>query len=194
MVVDGSHCRSHLYKSLPAFTNLYRSAAGSMVESFWKQKDSRAIKHPLVWAGAFLITIGIIAISVRADAPWSRGWRRNPAMGCIAGRLNLTCAQKAQIQSIWNMEKPTAAKLVADSALENKEIESVTSQGHPDPDKIQAMADHQGKILSELLLEKEILKMQIESRVLTADQLAKADHFEKHVDDRIDAIAHRLSQ
>ena len=152
------------------------------------------MKHSLVWAGAFLIAIGLIAISVRADAPWRGGWRRHAAMGCLGGGLNLNSAQKAQIKSIWNTEKPTVAKLVAEFARENKEIESVTSQDHPDPDKIQSIADRQGKTVSELLLEKEKLKMQIESQVLTPDQRAKADRFEKHVDDRIAAIAHLLSQ
>lgn len=151
------------------------------------------MKHPLTWMGILLIAVGVGAIAVRADAPWRSRWHDRRALGCLAAELGLTSAQKTQIGSIWKAEKPTVANLVAEFARENKEMQSLTAQGHPDPAKLQSVADLQGATLAALLVEKEKLKLQIENNVLTPDQRAKAEAFEKHMDEHIDRLADRLS-
>jgi Spy/CpxP family protein refolding chaperone len=115
-------------------------------------------------------------------------------MGCSERGLNLTKTQRAQVKSIWHSEKTTVAKLVADFARENQEMQSLGAQEHADPGRLQSAADQQGATFSELLMEKEKLMMQFETQVLKPDQRAKVEAFESCLGSRIDEFAQYLTQ
>lgn len=152
------------------------------------------MKRSIAWTGALLIVTGLAATVVCAQDQGHHGWGRHAALGCNQGGLGLTSAQKAQINSIWNSEKPTVAKLLADFAGENREMQSVSAEEHPDQSRLQSIADRQGATFSQLLMEKEKLMMQFETQVLQANQRAKVQTFEGCLESRIDQFAQYVSQ
>jgi hypothetical protein len=72
-------------------------------------------------------------------------------------------------------------------------MDSATSQGNPDPQRIQTFADREGFTLTELVIEKEKLKMRIEEQMLARDQETKGEEILRRWQQCIEAIAKRLS-
>jgi Spy/CpxP family protein refolding chaperone len=106
--------------------------------------------------------------------------------------LNLSDAQKAQIKSMWEAERPTVASLVQEMAFEGKEMDSATAQGTLDDSKVQAIASRQGETIAKLLVEKERLKSKIYITVLNPEQRTKADELQKAWHSRLDRVAFRI--
>jgi Spy/CpxP family protein refolding chaperone len=106
--------------------------------------------------------------------------------------LNLSDAQKSQIKSMWDAERPTVASLVQELASESKEMDSVTAQGNLDDSKVQAIASRQGETIAKLLLEKERLKAKVYSTVLNPEQRTKADELQKKWHSHLDRVASRM--
>jgi Spy/CpxP family protein refolding chaperone len=105
--------------------------------------------------------------------------------------LNLSDAQKAQIKSMWEAERPTVASLVQELASEGKEMDSATAQGSLDSN-VQAIASRQGETIAKLLVEKEQLKSKIYTTVLNPEQRTKADELQKAWHSRLDRAASRI--
>jgi Spy/CpxP family protein refolding chaperone len=194
MLVDCNSLRLHLYKSLPALTNLYRTASGTMVRSICKPKETTVMKRFSVWKNVLAIVVAMAALTHHAHAQKHNGWRHHAALGCNQSGLQLTSAQKAQVKSIWVSEKPAVGKLMSEFARENRDMQSLAAQVNPDPKRLQSIADQQGSTFSELLMEKEKLMMQFETQVLKPHQRAKVQAFENCLDGRIDGFAQDLSQ
>lgn len=147
-----------------------------------------------LWTGAMLIAISMIATAVRAQEPGNNGWRSHAALGCAEVGLDLSSAQKTQVDSIWNKEKPTVARLMAEFARENKELQALESQENPDLKRLQSIADLQGATFSDLVMEKEKLLMQFETQVLKPKQRAKVEAFGSCLTGRIDQFAQYVGQ
>ena len=76
------------------------------------------MKRFIIWSSAALLLVAISIIVARADGSGRHGWRadrgwshRGP-LGYVAHELNLSDAQKTQIKSMWEAERPEAASLV----------------------------------------------------------------------------------
>jgi Spy/CpxP family protein refolding chaperone len=110
----------------------------------------------------------------------------------VAHELNLSNAQKSQIKSMWEAERPTVASLVQELASEGKEMDSVTAQGSLDESKVQAIAARQGATIAKLLVEKERFKSKIYTTVLNPEQRTKADQLQKTWHSRLDHVAARI--
>lgn len=152
------------------------------------------MKASLLWTGALLIAINLFATAVRAQEPGRNSLRSHAALGCAEVGLDLSSAQKTQVDSIWNTEKPTVAKLVSEFARENRELQALESQENPDLKRLQSIADLQGATFSALVMEKEKLLMQFETQVLKPKQRAKVEAFGSCLTGRIDQFAQYVGQ
>jgi Spy/CpxP family protein refolding chaperone len=150
------------------------------------------MKHVVFWSGVVLIVVGVTIAIARADSPMRRRWCHRGPLGYLAHELNLNDVQRSQIKSIWQAEKPTIAALVREFSAENKEMDAVTTQGKSNEAKVQEIANRQGMTTAKLLVEKQKVKSQIYSTVLTPDQRTKADSLQERWHSRLDRIADRL--
>jgi Spy/CpxP family protein refolding chaperone len=152
----------------------------------------------ILWTslGAALIVVGIAAAWTQTQQ-WRGGrgafWFHHGPMGYVAHKLDLSDAQKAQIKSICEGERPKVAELVHELAAEQREMDALTPQvGAPDEGRIQDIAARQGATLAKLIAEKEKLTGEINSQVLTPAQRTKADELRKNWSSRLDHIADRI--
>ena len=120
------------------------------------------------------------------------GMEPHGPLGYVAHELNLSDAQKSQIKSMWEAERPTVASLVQELASEGKEMDSATAQGNLDDSKVQAIAARQGETIAKLLVEKERLKSKVYTTVLNPEQRTKADELQKKWHSRLDHVASRI--
>lgn len=139
-----------------------------------------------------VLTIAGLAVA-RAN---TRGWH-----GCIGHRwghwgpaaylgheLDLSDAQKKQIASMWQTEKPAVAGLVQELAAESHEMHGATANGATDESKVQEIAARQGVTLSKLIVEKEHFSAKVYANVLTAEQRQKADKLQGEWGERLEHI------
>ena len=67
-------------------------------------------------------------------------------MGYVAHELNLSNAQKQQIRSMWQAERPAVSGLIQEFAAESKEMDQATANGNLDESKVQEIAARQGRL------------------------------------------------
>jgi Spy/CpxP family protein refolding chaperone len=155
------------------------------------------MKRFMIWSSMALLLVAIGVIVARANGSgrhgWGgRGWSHHGPLGYVAHELILSDAQKSQIKSMWEAERPTVASLVQELASEGKEMDSVTAQGSLDESKVQAIASRQGETIAKLLVEKERLKSKVYTNVLNPEQRTKADQLQKRWHSRLDHVAARI--
>lgn len=148
-------------------------------------------KRIVVWSGvAVLVVVAGLAIA-RADMRgWHEGrfghhWGHFGPMGYIAHKLDLNDAQRKQIQSMWQTEKPAISGLVQEFSAESKEMDAATAEGNVQESKVQEIASRQGATIARLLVEKEHFKAKIYTTVLTPEQRAKADELQARWHERM---------
>lgn len=151
------------------------------------------MKKALIWSSAALaLIVGGLAFARAEGRGWCRrGWGYGP-LGYVAHELNLNDAQKSQIKSIWQTERPTISSLVHEFAAESREMDAATAQGNRDESRVQEIADRQGATVSKLLVERERIKSKIYTSVLTPEQRTKADELQARWHSRLDRIADKL--
>lgn len=155
------------------------------------------MKRNMIWSGVALLLVVVGILVARADSSrrygWGgRAWGHHGALGYVAHELNLSDAQRSQIKSMWQAERPAVASLVQELASEGKEMDSATAQGKLDESQVQAVASRQGETIAKLLIEKERFKSKVYTTVLNSDQRTKADELQKKWYSRIDRIAERI--
>ena len=155
------------------------------------------MKRVMIWSGVALLLIVLGIVVVRADGSrrhgWGgRGWGHHGPLGYVAHELNLSDAQRSQIKSMWQAERPTVASLVQELASESKEMDSATAQGNLDESKVQAIAARQGETIAKLLIEKERFKSEVYTSVLNPEQRIKADELQKVWHSRMERVVERI--
>jgi Spy/CpxP family protein refolding chaperone len=155
------------------------------------------MKRIMIWSIVALLLVALGIVVARADNSrqygWGgRGWAHHGALGYVAHELNLSDAQRSQIKSMWQAERPAVASLVQELASESKEMDSATAQGNLDESKVQAIASRQGETIAKLLIEKERFESKMYSGVLNPEQRIKADEFQKVWHSRMDRVADRI--
>jgi Spy/CpxP family protein refolding chaperone len=145
------------------------------------------------WIMATLVAVLLAAAALLyGQAQQPNGWEPGMGMGHkrflnhMAQALQLTDAQKAQIKSMWQAEKPTVQPLLQQLAENHKQMLAVTANGAFDQAKVTAIANQQSQTLAQLIVEKEKLQSQIYSQVLTPEQRTKADELRQKHAARID--------
>ena len=151
------------------------------------------MKRIVIWScAAALVVVAGLAIA-RADV---RGWHscfghgraHFGPMGYVSHELKLNDAQREQIRSMWQTEKPAVFGLVHELAAEGKEMDEATAKGNLDDGKVQEIATRQGATVAKLLVEKEHFKSKIYATVLTPEQRSRADELQSRWHDRLDHI------
>jgi Spy/CpxP family protein refolding chaperone len=151
------------------------------------------------------ITIGAIVavalvlmvfIIIRADARGWHTWRAHSGhhpgpLNYLARNLQLSDAQRTQIQTLWQIERPTISAHIREFLAENKEMNALAVQG-PDPSKVEEIANRQAITIAALLVEKEQMQSKIYWTVLNPEQRAKADELQKKWESRLDHAADRF--
>lgn len=158
------------------------------------------MKRIVIWSCAALLVVVAGVVIARADA---RGWHGCPGhrwgrhfgpMSYIAHELKLNDTQKAQIQSMWQAEKPTISGLVRELAAESKEMDAASAKGNLDEGKVQEIASRQGETIAKLLVEKEHFKSKVYTTVLTPEQRTKADEMQSRWHDRLEHMSDKLQR
>jgi Spy/CpxP family protein refolding chaperone len=161
------------------------------------------MNRKVIWSivGSVIVALALFA-AITVSAAEERGWGRwsghrwghfGPGE-YVAHELKLNDAQREQIKTIWQAERPTVAKLVREVGAEVTEMNAATSQGNLDESKVDEIAARQGASIAKLLVEKERLKSKIYTSVLNPEQRTKADELQRHWHERLDRIADRLEK
>lgn len=163
----------------------------SMLESTCSAEEDVDMKRIVIWSSvAVLVIVSGLAFAGTDVRGWGGcfghhwGGHFGP-MGYVAHELNLKDAQKQQIRSIWQAEKPEVMGLVRELSAESKEMDAATAQGNLDEGKVEEIATRQGTTIAKLLVEKEHLKAKIYKTVLTPEQRAKADEMQARWHERM---------
>ena len=150
------------------------------------------MKQIAIWSCAVLLVVAGIAIAGATVPGWqgypSHRWGHIGAMGYVAHELDLSDAQRQQIRSLWQTERPAVSGLVQEFAAESKEMSRATANGKFDEGRVQEIATRQGATLSKLLVEKEHFTTRIYASVLNPAQRTKADKMQSRWHDRLDRI------
>ncbi|HKO11907.1 MAG TPA: Spy/CpxP family protein refolding chaperone [Acidobacteriaceae bacterium] len=158
-------------------------------------------KRIVFWSAiAALVAIAGIAIAgAESHRGWCgyhsahRGWGGPVALGYVTHKLDLNQAQRKQIRSIWDAEKPAVSSLVAEFASEEKEMDQATAGGVLDGGKVQEIAARQGATVSRLLVERAQLESKIYSTVLTPEQRTRADKMKEQWQDRMERMVNHAA-
>jgi Spy/CpxP family protein refolding chaperone len=117
------------------------------------------------------------------------GW----GMGFWSGELNLTDAQKAQIKTILQ-ENRTTMKSVAQQMEQNRAaFLAATANGTYDAGKMQTLANQQARLQAAMTANREAIKHQIYTQVLTADQQAKVEQLRTQQINRINEHLQKMA-
>ena len=155
------------------------------------------MKRFTIWSTAAVVLALMAFVIVRAEARGPRSWRsicwhhRGPA-SFLAHDLKLSDAQRTQIRTLWQMERPAVSAHIHEILTENRKMNAIAVQENPDPGKVQEIADREATTIAALLVEKEQLQSKIYSTVLNPEQRAKADELQKKWASRLDHAADRL--
>ena len=106
-------------------------------------------------------------------------------MGWIARKLDLSEAQKTQIQSLIQAERPNFQPLVKQLAANHQQMLVATRGGNFDEAQVRTLANQQAQTLAELMVVRERVIAKVYSTVLTPDQKTKADALRQHMLDRM---------
>lgn len=149
------------------------------------------------------VVVAVVAIAGLAVARANtQGWRGHGCFGhrwghwgpaaYVGHELGLNDAQRKQIASMWQTEKPAVAGLVQELAAENREMHGATANGTNDESKVQEIAARQGATISKLIVEKEHFTAKVYANVLTADQRTKADKLQGEWSERFEHFSKGL--
>lgn len=143
-----------------------------------------------------VVLVLIAVVFLRANTRGRHGWYRHHwhpgPVSYLAHSLNLSDAQKAQIRTLWQMEKPTISEHLHEFLAENREMNAIAVQENPDEARVKEVADREATTIAVLLVEKERLQSKIFLTVLNPEQRAKADELQKKWESRLDRAADRL--
>jgi protein CpxP len=138
----------------------------------------------------------VFAYAQQNDEAAGAGWggHRHGRMERIAKELNLTDAQKAQIKTMMQAQRTTLRPLMQQMATNRKAMLTATSNGTFNQAQVQTVANQQAQLMAQLTVQRESLKHDIYTQVLTPDQRAKADQMRAKQLERIDQRLQKLSE
>jgi protein CpxP len=145
---------------------------------------------------ALLLSSAAIGAYAQGPGPEGRGFGgpgHGHGFGFMARELNLTDAQRAQIKTIMQSNK-ASMKVVATQMAQNRAaLLAATANGTYDQAKIQALAGQQAQLEAAMIINRESIKHQIYTQVLTADQQAKAEQLRTQEINRINERLQRMA-
>lgn len=156
------------------------------------------MKRITIWAAVAVVLILMAVVLLRAEVRGRHGWcghawHHPGPVSYLAHELKLSDAQRAQIRTLWQAERPILSAHIHAFLAENKEMNAIAVQANPDQRKVQEIADREATTIATLLVEKVRLQSTIYSTVLNSEQRAKADELEKKWESRLDRVADRFA-
>jgi len=140
----------------------------------------------LAIALALVLAAGAVtAVWAHARAGGPQGMMFGHHMGWIARKLDLSDAQKTQIQSLIQAERPNFAPLMKQLAANHQQMLVATRGGSFDEAQVRTLASQQAQTLAELMVIRERVISKAYNTVLTPDQRTKADTLRQHMLDRM---------
>lgn len=142
-----------------------------------------------------LVVAGVAFARANVRGPYGcfgHRWGRFGPAAYVAHELSLTNAQKQQINSMWQAERPAVSGLLHELAAESKEMDQATAKGNLDESKVQEIATRQGATLAKLLVEKEQFQTKVYTAILNPEQRTKADALLARWHDHLDHISKRM--
>ena len=97
----------------------------------------------------------------------------------MARALDLTDAQKTQVKTIFESARASSEPLHTKMEEVHKQLEAATANGQFDEAQVRALANQQGQIMADTIVEHERTKSKIYA-ILTPEQRTKADALHKH--------------
>ena len=145
-----------------------------------------------------LVLCGTVMLSYAQDsqAAPEKVWQghRHARMAYLSRELNLTDAQKQQIRSIMQAGRQANLPLMQQVATNKKAMLAATANGAYDQTKVQALANQQGQLMAQLIVQRQAIQHQIYTQVLTPEQRTTADQLRAKQIARIDNRLEKLSQ
>ncbi len=153
-------------------------------------------KHYIEWILALLLIVSGGVMLLRAQAPQGSqgpkmgmgrgGWRGHGMfLQHMAKYLDLTDAQKTQIKSLMQAERPATKPLLDQLAAARKDMLTATASGAFDQAKVGPIATREAQAKAQLEIMRQELQAKIYNTVLTSDQKAKVDQMRQKQLDRI---------
>ena len=139
----------------------------------------------LVFALVAISTIFAFAQKSDGGKRHGRGFgKHRDGFGQMAAKLNLTDAQKEQIKQISEASRAKIKPLKESLRANRQKMKELTADGQFDEAQIQTIAQQQGAITAQLIVEKERTKAQI-FQTLTDEQKAQAKQFKEQMHEKI---------
>ncbi len=152
-------------------------------------------KHYIEWFLAVLLIIGGGVLLMRAQGSQTNeprmGMERGGWMGHgkflqhLAKYLDLSDAQKAQIKSLVQAERPVMKPVLQQLGSARKDMLAATANGAFDQAKVSAIASREAQSQAQLEVLRQELEAKIYNTVLTSDQKDKVDQMRQKQLDRI---------
>jgi Spy/CpxP family protein refolding chaperone len=149
-------------------------------------------KHLKWTAVIILVTMGLVAAGAAQMHDRGPGMHRHFG-GFLGRQLQLTDAQRAQIKSMWQADKPTITPLLQQLANYRKQMLAATAKGNFNSDQVATLANQQSQVMAKLMVEKQKLMAQVYNQVLTPEQRGKADLMRAKHEQRIDTWLQHLT-
>ena len=128
-----------------------------------------------------LVAIGtVFALAQRGDkGKHGRGFKHR-GFERMAKKLNLTDAQKEQVKQITEASHAKVKPLKESMRANRQQLKSLTENEPFDETQVQTIANQQGTIAAQIIVEKERAKREI-FQILTVEQRALAKQFKEQI-------------
>ena len=155
------------------------------------------MKLMVVASGLALLLCGATIFAYAQDpGPEGKGFG-GPGHGhgfeFMARELNLTDGQKNQVKTIMQANKASMKTVVQQMAQNRAAMLAATANGAYDPVKIQSLATQQAQLEATMIVNRESIRHQIYTQVLTADQQAKAEQLRTQEINRINEHIQKMA-
>jgi Spy/CpxP family protein refolding chaperone len=149
----------------------------------------------MVVASVLAVLLCGATIFVYAQGPGGEGFGRpgHGYMGFLARELNLTVAQKAQVKTIMQANKAGMKTVMQQIAQNRAAMLAATANGAYDPVKIQSLATQRAQLEATMIVNRESIRHQVYTQVLTADQQAKAEQLRAQQINRINERQQKIA-
>lgn len=142
-------------------------------------------KYLAIALALVLATGAVTAVWAHTRAGGPHGMMFGHRMGWIARKLDLSDAQKTQIQSMIQAERPNFEPLLKQLAANHQQMLVATRGGSFDEAQVRTLANQQAQTLAELMVIRERVISKAYNTVLTPEQRTKADALRQHMLDRM---------
>lgn len=144
---------------------------------------------------ALLLSGGImVAYAQGPEGMGHHGWGGpGSGMAFLGRELNLTDAQKAQVKAIMQANHAQMMPVMQQMAQNRAALLAATANGAHDELKIKGLANQQAALQAQMIMNREAVRHQIYTQVLTSDQQAKVEQLRtqeiNHINEHLQKMA-----